>query len=107
MKRKRRHFPSQTSRDYGGVGGNAHVGGDVIALHQKHYHFKTRIEAITSLARILNMDETVIDFTPRKIKVDESVIKLAVARAEANDLAKDIDGFTELDYHFGWGRFKT
>lgn len=79
--------------------GACHFGGDVIAMHQKHYGLRNREEARKSLYRLLGYKE--LDVQKRKQEKPEPnmrEVRLKVAYANALMVALSPDDWDELDY---------
>lgn len=80
--------------------GACHFGGDVIAMHQKHYKLKNREEAQRSLYRLLGFKETAKDPANRLVEgvANEREVEYKSAYAQAILVAQDPDAWDELDY---------
>ena len=83
--------------------GACKFGGDVIAMHQKHYRIATRAEAEKSLRRLLGYTETINPvLAPRKEPVvNEAEFRFKSAYARAILVAVTPDDWDALDYIMG------
>lgn len=83
--------------------GACHFGGDVIAMHQKHYGLRTREEAEKSLYRLLGFKASakalVLQRDPPKANEREVAFKTAYAKALM--VARSPDDWDALDYIMG------
>lgn len=83
--------------------GACKVGGDVIAMHQKHYRLRTRQEAEKSLRRLLGFKDDVnpmaVQRDPPVVNEREMLFKSAYARAIL--VAQTPDDWDALDYIMG------
>lgn len=82
--------------------GACKFGGDVIAMHQVNYKFKTREEAKASLYKILGIKEEP-SFVKKEsaASTNDNEIRYKVAYANAIKIAKTIEDWLELDYIMG------
>lgn len=83
--------------------GACKFGGDVIAMHQKHYHLKNRQEAERSLYKLLGYQESVnpASRTADPPKANEYLVRAKAAYARAILVARTPDDWDELDYIMG------
>lgn len=72
-------------------------GGNVIWLHQKNYHLKSKEEAVSSLAELLGIHGTEIDFSNKPIKIDELLVKMLSYIAKADSSCRTINDYLTLD----------
>lgn len=79
--------------------GACHTGGDVIAMHMKHYGLRSRTEAQKSLNKLLGIS-TAAEFVPKVEtgKADEYTVTQRVAYNKAIQLARTPEDWVELDY---------
>lgn len=77
--------------------GACHFGGDVVAMHQKHYKLRSREEARTSLYRLLGYKEQVVHQV-EKAEPNEREVRFKVAYANALMVAVTPDDWDALDY---------
>lgn len=81
--------------------GACHFGGDVIAMHQKHYNLRNRQEAEKSLYRLLGYKEPANPIAARQavvVEPNEREVRLKAAYAQAIMVATTPDDWDELDY---------
>lgn len=78
--------------------GRCHTGGDVIRLHQVNRHLASYTEAMNSLADILHIKRTEVDFHEPVYTFNPLIAKLNSLRTQAESYAKSIDDWIELDY---------
>ena len=83
--------------------GACKFGGDVIAMHQKHYGLKNRQEAEKSLRRLLGFKEQKgnVLFKQEKPVVNERELQYKSAYAKAILVAQTPDDWDALDYIMG------
>lgn len=83
--------------------GACHFGGDVVAMHQKHYKLRNREEAEKSLYRLLgykaSAQAVVLQRDPPRVNEREVAFKTAYAKALM--VAKTPDDWDALDYIMG------
>ena len=84
--------------------GACHFGGDVVAMHQKHYNLRTREEAEKSLYRLLGYNVSaskglILDRPAPRANEREVAFKSAYAKALL--VARTPDDWDALDYIMG------
>ena len=77
--------------------GACHIGGDVIALHQKNYKLPDRASAKASLLAILGIKNEVT-FERPKVSANEELVRERLIYAKALELAVTVEDWLELDY---------
>ena len=80
--------------------GSCKCGGDVIALHQKHYRLQTREEAEKSLSYLYGIQVNKIQTTPEEVEllVDDVKVEFEIVYAKACMMANSVTRWLELDY---------
>lgn len=83
--------------------GACKFGGDVIAMHQKHYHLRNREEAEKSLYKLLGYTETVnpMEKLREPPVANEREVVFKSAYAKALSVARTPDDWDALDYIMG------
>lgn len=92
-------FSYSAERDVWRCFGACKCGGDVIELHRKNYHLRTRAEADKSLRSIFHVPERPVNFRAGgDIIVNEDNVELGCAYAKACILANTPERWIALDY---------
>lgn len=73
-------------------------GGDVIWLHQMNYHLRNRDTAIDSMLELLGLSKFEIDFSDKRVKVDELVVKMISYISRAEGSCKTVEDYLNLDF---------
>lgn len=83
--------------------GACHFGGDVIAMHQKHYGLKDRAEAEKSLYKLLgyNVTSKKVNFNREPPRANPREVEYKSAYAQALMVASTPDDWDALDYIMG------